>query len=746
MPGQASSNKSLTDFNQHMVAGSKSEDICDFEGASLRVAVSAQPPFVNCLQDVHGEWVCNGSNIDVIRVLEQKLNFRADWLVLASLHATTSEQLAQRAWPERADKKSSDGPVGGLLALVKAGRVWLSANGFVGTNERQLEGLLFSEPFDAFRIHLLLSKSVRDHDHIFLKPFSAQAWTAILSSALFVVPIFYLINTTSSHYLLEADTPLRSISMLACLKHLMERICNRKRLPASTLAATSSTESSFELDVQQVIDSSPILTLDLGSNWLQLYNRREAKRKWALERRLARRSVRGRSRSGFFRLAYVFWYVLASLSNQGGETEDLPTANSTRILIAFWWLYLIVICAIHAGILTAILTFPRQNDFIQTLDDYLSLSTTDNNGRHEGDDEPLRLSVEKNSELAQLLTNPDNLHKSPLGALLRRQQVHKVDFQRHRQRLLDEVQRGRGAYIEERSTINLIISQEYFDHRPAECQFKASKYPLDLIPMSLALSSNLSAACRTQINKHLRRIGQFGLPIKWRRRFEPAGNDCLESVVINAGDVPKIGFKQIVLAHWLLGTGLAAGTMVLVTEIVWLLTADSLDTSSLFSSSSSESSLSSSSSSDRSDMSVSHFRLGHKAALGRRRMMRSAPIKSLHKRINKLPKPTGIVDTKLAPKRTDLKRQRRAERAAKRRGRRLQRTVDIWRRLREGKIYSSALVHVSGARRASLAWVSQGPLEAHVGALGQTKHKSESSGPRLAPKRANNKVKPSKCN
>lgn len=721
--------------------------------------MSPQPPLVDCLQDSYGDWLCNGSNIDVVRLLEQKLNFRAEWLVLASSHTTTSGQLSSA--PSGADNGAGDtahtngsDQLGALLGLVKAGRAWLSANGFARTSQRDLMDLLFSEPFDSFKVHLLLSKSVRDHDHIFVKPFSGQAWAAILSSALLVVPVFYLINTTSSYYLLEADTPLESISLLACLKHLIGKAI-RKRQPTSSLLAGSSANSSFELEVQQVIDSGdPVLSLNLGTKWQELHLKREARRNWALERRRARRLVRNRTRTGFWRASYVLWYVLASLSNQGGETEDLPSANSTRILIAFWWLYIIVVGAIHAGILTAILTFPRQNDFIQTLDDFLALSS----GERQYEDEALRLFVDKNSELAQLLSSPDNLHKSPLGALVRRQQVHRVDFQRHRQRLLDQVQRGQGAYIEERSAINLIISQEYFDHKPFQCQFKASKYPLDSVPMSLALSNRLSPVCLRQINKLLARIRQSGLPIKWRRRFEPAGNDCLETVVINAGDVAPIRLKQVVLAHWVLGAGLVGGLLALVLEIVWLLTADSLDSSSLFSSSSSSSCSSSlscsfgdtsSDSSGSSDHYEPRMQLGHKTALQRQRgVLRSAPIRSLHRRIGKLPKPPGIPGEQ-PRSRAEFRRRRRAERAAKRRGRRLQRTVDLWRRLREGKIYSSALVRVSSARRASLAWLSQ---RARVGpgagaTPSQPAPKQRASQRRQAPLRpANNKVKPVQLN
>lgn len=719
-PSEANHSKSsdeTTSRNESTPAGSKRGRTnnagmsCDFGGARLRVAVSPQPPLVNCLQDIYGEWLCNGSNIDVIRTLEKKLNFQAEWLVLAGAHLSRPDLKTEVAnSSSKTHAHINNLGLEGLLSLVRAGRAWFSGNGFVRTRERDVSGLQLSEPFDAFKIHLLLSKSVRDHDHIFVKPFSAQAWAAIFLTAVLVVPLFYLINTTSSHYFLEADKELARIPLLACLQ--LARARKQQSSGRSSLVG-----STFDLEIERIVSSDKSPALDLGL-WQRprAQEKQELKHRWTLKRRHARRLARSQPRTGFFRLAYVAWYVVASLSAQGGETEDLPRANSTRILIAFWWFYLIVVCSIHAGILTAILTFPKQNDFIQTLDDFLALT--------EGNYHPMRLSVDKDSELAQLISSPDNLHKSPLATLVHQRHIYEVDFKRHRQRILDEIQLGQGAYLEERSAINLIITQEYFDQRPPKCQFKVSRHPMDSVPMSLALSDRLSAVCRRQINQHLGHIRRSGLAQKWRRKFEPPGNDCLETVIINAGDVPKIELKQVVLAHWFLGSGLLLGAFLLVFEIIWLLTADPLDSSSEESSSSSSSSSSSTSTSSSSssrasscleDVSgskpeVSAPQLGHKLALRRELgLVSSAPISSLHRRIGRLPRPMKVADAG-GPSRAELRRRRRAQRRAQRRARQFRRTVELWTRLREGKLYSEALIRTSGGIRAGARRASQALL------------------------------------
>lgn len=727
---------------------------CNFGGRHLRVAVSPQPPFVDCLQDLYGDWHCNGSNIEVIRVLERKLNFRADWIVLASSnHDNINEKQSGKKSTRNHEKKGRKNlnetlTSSGIFGLVSTGRALLSANGVMRTLDRQNYKLIVSTPFDSFKLHFLLSKSVRDHDHIFVKPFNLNAWLAIFGSAALVVPIFYLINSTTLHYSIQDDKALRNVSFWSCLGHFGAklRLMGRQFCCLARDRRASSTDSDLDLQITRMVESNEP-PIDLSSQLRSPMKgeakrrRRLVKRQWNLERKKARKVGRAKRRSGFFKIAYIVWYVVASLANQGGETEDLPHASSTRILVAFWWLYLIVICAIHSGILTAILTFPKQIDFIQTLDDYLNLEPSERM--------QIKLAVDKHSELAHLLSDPNNLHKSPLQALQDESvPMLYVDFQRHRQRILDDVQQGHSAFIEEKSIITQIISQEYFDSRETKCLFKASRYPVDVIPMSLIMSTKMPSRCVDLINSLLRRIMITGLAQKWRRKYDSMGNDCLNSVVINAGDVDKIQFKHVVLAFWLLLLGVCLGAFSLIGEIVWFFMTDDDDDgqhsdSSGWSSSCSSKATTTTTTTSDSDSSPGDFeavQLGHRRALqgsGNKLPMRSLQgamrPRSMLRRVKQhqkklatktLPKITFSADDNQddydehdqvdieeelrmpAPvdsRKADEKKRRRLARAAERRSKRIQKTMDFIKKVHGGKIYSDKMK--SRVRRASHAIV-----------------------------------------
>lgn len=702
---------------------------CNFNGQHLRIAVTPQPPLVNCFQNYFGEWLCNGSNIEVINVLEQRLNFQADWLVLTKNHLDRSLPRVKTS-DELRDQHNGSTRGGapnlnhsGILNLVGNGRAWLSANGVMRTPERE-RNLILSEPFDSFMLHLLLSKSVRDHDHIFIKPFKPNAWMAIFIAAIAIVPIFYFINTTSSHYPLIKDKFLHQISIQQCFQYYITSVKQSNLIksiknPLVLLDRASGSISSSDDEIYKISESIGVLELERSNRRIAKYEARKRKQ-LLLERKRQIKQIQRNSkqRSGFFKLAYIIWYVVGSFAAQGGETEDLPHASSTRILIAFWWLYLIVISSIHSGILTAILTFPKQNDFIQKLDDFLEL----NQGK-----EKMQLAVDKHSELAYLLSNMDNLHKSPLQDLFRQQQkstIIEVDFNRYRQRILDNVLRGKSAYLEEKSAINMIISQEYFDHKPPKCQFKSSRFTIDAIPMSLVLSPRLSSTCVIQINALLRFIMRTGLAQKWRRKYEVLGNDCLETVIINAGDVDKIEFRHVELGFWLLSSGLLCGSVSLIIEVIWLFTTDDDDDDSNESyTDTSDSSLES----ESSDSSEFGPRFGHRVSRMAQRSLKSLRSRfrvKLHKRDKRqrlpalppltLPEPSeldlasNLDDTLDGQQPGRSNKGKSSLRAAERRSRRLRRTLHIVKRLHEGRIYSDFFLRVSDkvqtrARRASRA-------------------------------------------
>lgn len=73
---------------------------------------------------------------------------------------------------------------------------------------------------------------------------------------------------------------------------------------------------------------------------------------------------------GLAKLSNCVWYCYGSILQQGGTY--LPEADSGRVLICFWWLFVIVTVTTYSGNLVAFLTFPRIEVALQGVEDLLS--------------------------------------------------------------------------------------------------------------------------------------------------------------------------------------------------------------------------------------------------------------------------------------------------------------------------------------------------------------------------------------
>ena len=69
---------------------------------------------------------------------------------------------------------------------------------------------------------------------------------------------------------------------------------------------------------------------------------------------------------GLSKLSNCFWYCYGSVLGQGGTM--LPEADSGRVLIGFWWIFVIVTVTTYSGNLVAFLTFPRMELSLEVIE------------------------------------------------------------------------------------------------------------------------------------------------------------------------------------------------------------------------------------------------------------------------------------------------------------------------------------------------------------------------------------------
>ncbi|XP_025018417.1 ionotropic receptor 93a-like [Tetranychus urticae] len=250
---------------------------------------------------------------------------------------------------------------------------------------------------------------------------------------------------------------------------------------------------------------------------------------------------------GFFKLSNCVWYCYGAMVQQGGDI--LPQAISGRVLIATWWLFVIVTVTTYSGNLVALLTFPKIIQPIQNAEDLantwgVSAGAAASGALHE------MIQILEYSELSLL-----------------RDKMSYYDFEKDKYKIFDEISSGSLGYLMTEYEARYWVSTEYT--RTGVCGMHVARDAVYHTPIHMvARKDAFPPSLLKELNRQMTLLTRAGIAIYWRLWYQTPGNDCMYPLIIHAGDVKKIDVVHMIGIYLFLACGIGIGFLILISEFI----------------------------------------------------------------------------------------------------------------------------------------------------------------------------------
>ncbi|XP_040062734.2 glutamate receptor ionotropic, delta-1-like [Ixodes scapularis] len=254
--------------------------------------------------------------------------------------------------------------------------------------------------------------------------------------------------------------------------------------------------------------------------------------------------------AGLVKFFNCVWYLYGALLQQGGV--HLPAASSARIILGFWWLYVLVVMAYYSSNLIAFLTVPEIHWIVSSF-------------KNAVDREDLYIYVPYGTGLHQEIDNSTNLVFRKLKNRL--QHGRRASLIHDPREIVDQVAEGEAILLDDMRILKELIEKDYEQGGSKHCRL--SCMPENIMHILVSIGTRKGSPFINALNKNIFRLKSTGMLDLLLKNHTEHQHPCIRDYSTHAhGTSRPIGVRELEGVFLLLLFGTAISLITVPVELM----------------------------------------------------------------------------------------------------------------------------------------------------------------------------------